>query len=92
MKPSLYTRRCAVVFALLAYWTGTPCAALDAAADQKSMGADGTVLVDVPLAEEAKVLRLKLPPGTYAFYCAKRLLGFKSHRQRGMAGVLEARE
>lgn len=54
--------------------------------------ADGTVLADVQLAAEAKTLRLNLPPGKYIFYCAKRLLGFKSHRERGMAGLLEAKE
>lgn len=54
--------------------------------------ADGTALVDVQLTEEAKILHFDLPPGNYVFYCAKRLLGFKSHRERGMAGVLEVRE
>lgn len=30
--------------------------------------------------------------GTYPFYCDKRLLFFKSHRERGMEGRLEVRE
>lgn len=29
--------------------------------------------------------------GTYAFYCDKKLLFFKSHREKGMEGVLEVR-
>ena len=28
-------------------------------------------------------------PGTYAFYCDKKLLFFKSHREKGMEGALE---
>lgn len=54
--------------------------------------ADGKVLADVKLGEAAQTLQFNLPPGNYVFYCPKRLLGFKSHRERGMAGVLEARE
>ena len=30
--------------------------------------------------------------GTYPFYCAKKFLMFKSHRERGMEGVLEVIE
>ncbi|MCI0568040.1 MAG: cupredoxin domain-containing protein [Acidobacteria bacterium] len=30
-------------------------------------------------------------PGTYTFYCDKRLLFFKSHREKGMEGRLEVR-
>jgi len=54
--------------------------------------ADGKSLVEVKLGEQAQTLRLNLAPGHYIFYCPKRLLGFKSHRERGMSGVLEARE
>ncbi|RJG01983.1 quinol oxidase [Noviherbaspirillum sedimenti] len=54
--------------------------------------ADGTSLADVKLGEEAQTLRFNLTAGKYVFYCSKRLLGFKSHRERGMAGVLEVRE
>ncbi len=54
--------------------------------------ADGRRLAEAALGEEPKTLRFKLPAGRYVFYCPKRLLGFKSHREHGMAGVLEARE
>ena len=54
--------------------------------------ADGKSMADVSLSEEPKILRLNLPAGSYEFYCPKQLLGFKSHRERGMAGTLEARE
>ncbi len=32
-----------------------------------------------------------LKTGKYAFYCKKKLLFFKSHREKGMEGVLEVR-
>lgn len=54
--------------------------------------ADGRQLADVPLGTEAKTLRLQLPAGDYVFYCPNRVLHFKSHRERGMAGVLRVRE
>lgn len=54
--------------------------------------ADGQPLADLPLSTEAKTLRLTLKAGDYAFHCPNQLLGFRSHRERGMAGVLEARE
>lgn len=53
---------------------------------------DGKRVAEVSLGEEPKILRFTLPPGEYAYYCPKRLLGFKSHRERGMAGILEVRE
>ncbi|BCT66910.1 quinol oxidase [Nitrosospira sp. NRS527] len=31
-------------------------------------------------------------PGRYAFYCPKKLLFFKSHREHGMEGILEVVE
>ena len=31
-------------------------------------------------------------PGRFAFYCDKQLLFFKSHRDKGMEGVLDVRE
>jgi plastocyanin domain-containing protein len=31
-------------------------------------------------------------PGKYSFYCDKKLLFFKSHRDRGMEGILEVTE
>ncbi|CAD5379134.1 conserved exported hypothetical protein [Pseudomonas sp. OF001] len=54
--------------------------------------ASGKSLADVSIGETAKVLRLDLPAGKYLFHCPNRLLFFKSHRERGMAGVLEVRE
>jgi len=33
-----------------------------------------------------------LAPGSYPFYCANRLLWFESHREHGMAGVLQVPE
>ena len=50
-------------------------------------GADGRPLADVELAEQPQTLRLELAAGEYAFHCPNRLLFFKSHRERGMAGV-----
>lgn len=54
--------------------------------------ADGPPLVDVPLGQAPKAVRMNLKAGDYLFYCPNQLLGFKSHRERGMAGVLEVRE
>lgn len=55
-------------------------------------GPDGKPLAEVAMGSEARTLRLTLPAGDYPFFCPNRLLGFKSHRERGMAGVLEVRE
>jgi len=52
----------------------------------------GRTLADVPINETTKVLRFDLPPGKYVFQCPNQLLFFKSHRERGMAGVLEVKE
>ncbi|MCY1294506.1 hypothetical protein D9M68_744170 [compost metagenome] len=54
--------------------------------------ADGRSLANVPINETTKVLRFELPAGKYLFQCPNRLLFFKSHRERGMAGVLEVKE
>lgn len=53
---------------------------------------DGQQLADVSLGAEAKTVRLTLKAGDYVFYCPNQLLHFKSHRERGMAGVLQVRE
>lgn len=53
---------------------------------------NGKPLADVPLDRKAKTLRLDLPAGKYLFHCPNRLLLFKSHRERGMTGVLEVKE
>lgn len=52
-------------------------------------GPDGKHLADVPLGTNAQVIHLTLKTGDYVFYCPNRLLWFKSHRERGMAGVLQ---
>lgn len=52
---------------------------------------NGKPLADVPLGKKAKTLRFDLPAGKYLFHCPNRLLLFKSHRERGMAGVLEVK-
>ena len=44
----------------------------------------------VPLDAKPKVIRFTPKrAGVFPFYCDKRLLFFESHRERGMAGVLE---
>lgn len=53
---------------------------------------NGKSLADVPLDQKAKTLRFDLPAGKYLFHCPNRLLFFKSHSERGMAGVLEVKE
>ena len=53
---------------------------------------DGQKLANVSLGAEARTVRLTLKAGDYVFYCPNQLLQFKSHRERGMAGVLQVRE
>lgn len=55
-------------------------------------GVGGVPVADVELAETPKTVRVELPAGTYDFHCPNQLLFFKSHRARGMAGVLELRD
>jgi plastocyanin len=48
------------------------------------------IVVDQELGTEPrKIAFTASAPGKYAFYCRNRLLLFKSHRERGMEGVLE---
>lgn len=54
--------------------------------------ADGRTLADVELSEQPQILRLELSRGEYAYHCPNRLLFLKSHRERGMAGVLVVEE
>jgi hypothetical protein len=45
------------------------------------------------LTTEPKIIRFTpLKTGKYPMYCSKRFLFFKSHRERGMEGVLEVVE
>jgi plastocyanin domain-containing protein len=49
--------------------------------------------VNVSLGEEPKTIRFTpTKTGTYPFYCDKKLLFFKSHREEGMEGTLEVVE
>lgn len=45
------------------------------------------------LGRESIIIRFTFTkPGRYPFYCDKRLLFFKNHRERGMEGVIEVVE
>lgn len=46
---------------------------------------------DVGHGEPTKVRFTPTKPGTYTFYCDRKLLFFKSHREEGMEGKLEVR-
>ena len=51
------------------------------------------LLVDEKLSSDAKVIRLTpTAVGKYHFYCKNKLLFFKSHRDKGMEGMLEVVE
>ncbi len=53
---------------------------------------DAEIEVSESLRTKPKVIRFTpTKPGKYAFYCTKKLLFFKSHREKGMEGVLEVR-
>ncbi|MFQ5329101.1 MAG: cupredoxin domain-containing protein [Thermodesulfobacteriota bacterium] len=51
--------------------------------------------IEIKKALAASPMALRFTPskaGSYAYYCDKKLLFFKSHRAKGMEGVLEVRE
>lgn len=51
------------------------------------------IVVDEKLSSDAKTIRFTPTAiGKYPFYCKNKLLFFKSHREKGMAGVLEVVE
>ena len=51
------------------------------------------ISVDESLDTEPKTIRFTpTKTGVYTFYCDKKLLFFESHREKGMAGVLEVIE
>ncbi len=53
---------------------------------------DAGIEVSDSLSRTPKVIRFTpTKPGKYTFYCTKKLLFFKSHRDKGMEGVLEVR-
>lgn len=49
--------------------------------------------INEPLSTDPKVVKFTATKvGKYPFYCDKKLLFFKSHRERGMEGTLEVTE
>jgi len=46
---------------------------------------------EIPAGQTVKVSFTPTVPGSFAIYCDKKLLFFKSHREKGMEGVLEVR-
>ena len=46
---------------------------------------------EIPAGESVTVAFTPTVPGSFAIYCDKKLLFFKSHREKGMEGVLEVR-
>ena len=54
--------------------------------------ADLDVAVDVGAGKRMTVRFTATRPGRFTFYCDKQLLFFKSHREKGMEGVLDVRE
>lgn len=51
------------------------------------------MVFEVDFGKEGEVIRFTpSKKGTYLFYCDKKLLFFKSHRERGMEGVIEVVE
>ena len=55
----------------------------------KESAADIMVDKDVSAGENVTVRFTPQKPGIYSFYCDKKLLFFKSHREKGMEGLLE---
>ena len=46
---------------------------------------------DIGAGDTVKVRFTPIKAGVFAFYCDKKLLFFKSHREKGMEGVLKVR-
>ena len=46
---------------------------------------------EIPAGESVTVKFTPMVPGSFAIYCNKKLPFFKSHREKGMEGVLEVR-
>ena len=46
---------------------------------------------EIPAGQSVTVKFTPTIPGTFAIYCDERLLFFKSHREKGMEGVVEVR-
>ena len=45
--------------------------------------------LDVPAGKSATIVLRPTRPGTYTFYCDKKLLFFPSHREKGMEGQID---
>jgi plastocyanin len=55
--------------------------------------AEANISIDEDLSRESQTFTFTpSTPGKYAFYCPKKLLFFKSHREQGMEGILEVVE
>ena len=50
-----------------------------------------TIREEVPAGESVTIKFTPAVPGSFAIYCDKKLPFFKSHREKGMEGVLEVR-
>jgi len=54
------------------------------------MAPEAGIDISEPIGKEPTVIRFTpLKTGTYSFYCDKKLLFLKSHREKGMEGILE---
>ncbi|SEL18687.1 hypothetical protein [Nitrosovibrio tenuis] len=54
---------------------------------------EASISIDGDLSQESQTFAFTPSmPGKYAFYCPKKLLFFKSHREHGMEGILEVVE
>ncbi len=58
----------------------------------KEPAAGMTVDQHVGAGDTVTVRFVPTQPGTFAFYCDKKLLFFRSHREKGMEGLLEVQE
>ncbi len=51
------------------------------------------IIISQDLGKEPAIIKFTpTTPGKYEFYCDKKLLFFKSHKEKGMAGTLEVTE
>jgi plastocyanin len=57
----------------------------------KNEGARLSIDRDVGAGRTVTVQFTPMKPGTYPFYCDKKLLFFPSHQEKGMEGTLEVR-
>jgi plastocyanin len=49
--------------------------------------------IDEQISTEPKIIKFTpTKTGKFPFYCDKKLLFFKSHRERGMEGIIEVTE